>query len=187
MSTFAAHCAHPAFAVESAVFRSPFVRGIIAGSVQGLTAWHVVKVIVGAGESGACLHAHNVVRQRSVSPGAELGILIDQSPICGLKVAQLPRNLRMRAIELRLLQGFLSGVLLQPVDHVVAIGERASRVVALPLGCGDIRSQSPQVGGARARRSDDDGCGAQADSNLAQPVGSLMAAAAAAPCAAYRS
>lgn len=53
ISTLAAHVAQAALAVVSAASRSPLVRGAIAGSVQGLTAWHVFNVIIGAGEWGA--------------------------------------------------------------------------------------------------------------------------------------
>ncbi|MBO7934286.1 hypothetical protein J6358_31835, partial [Burkholderia pseudomallei] len=80
MSTSDAQRAHAARATCSASLSSPLVRGAIAGIVHGVTAAHSLSEIVGTVEGGACVQAHNIVRQSASSPGAHGGVFIDQSP-----------------------------------------------------------------------------------------------------------
>ena len=191
MSTRAAHVAHAAVAVVSAASRSPLVRGASAGSVHGLTVWHAFDVIVGAGESGMGLQADNIVRQRSVSPGAKRGVFIGQSPVFKSNGIELRRDRGLRAVEPRLLSGAIGGVLLQALDRGVTRGERLLRVGELLSGCRQIGVQRAHVqhgGDADGKRDQARGelHGELAHAAAASSSGSALAAAGRC-CDAYRS
>lgn len=157
MSTCAAQVAQAAFASVSAASSSPLVPGASIGSVQGFTAWHVFDVSVGAGESGIGLHADNVVRQTSTSPGAKRGVFIGQSPVFKSGGVELRRDRGLRAVEPGLLSGALGGVLPHARDDVVAPGERLSCLdELLPRGAqvGAQRMHDQRRDGARGKRGD---------------------------------
>lgn len=160
MSTLAAHVAHAAVTVVSAASRSPLVRGASAGSVHGFTVWHAFDVIVGAGESGMGLQADNIVRQKSVSPGAKRGVFIGQSPVFKSNGIELRRDRGLRAVEPGLLSGTVGGVLLQAFDRAVASGERLLRAGELLPGSREVGVQRAHVqrGGDAGGERDQAGC-----------------------------
>lgn len=157
MSTCAAQVAQAAFASVSAASSSPLVRGASIGSVQGLTAWHVFDVSVGAGESGIGLQADNIVRQTSASPGAKRGVFIGQSPVFKSSGVELRCDRGLRTVEPGLLSCALGRVLAQARDDVVAPGKRLSCIDELLPGGAEVGAQRMQVqrrGGARGKRGD---------------------------------
>ncbi len=120
MSTSAAQLAQAARAWFSASLSSPLLRGCIAGSVQRVTVAQALSVIVGAGEGGTGVQAHNIVRQGSIGPGANRLVLIDQFPQL-LLIGREPRvDLAARALELRALRVLLAYLAGEPRNQCVA-------------------------------------------------------------------
>ncbi|AIP84281.1 hypothetical protein DP46_6007 [Burkholderia phage BEK] len=101
--------------------------------------------IVGTVEGGACVQAHNIVRQSASSPGAHGGVFIDQSP----QFVSIGRERRVDAgacaLELRALRVFRLGIGQQALDHGGArlrVVFRATRVVGRPV---ELRAQRAAV------------------------------------------
>ncbi|KGC97480.1 hypothetical protein DP62_6188 [Burkholderia pseudomallei] len=121
------------------------VRGAIAGIVHGVTAAHSLSVIVGAVEGGACVQAHNVVRQSASSPSAHGGVFIDQSPQFVSIGRERRINAGARAVELLALCILRLGVGQQALDDGGArlrVAIRTARVVGRPV---ELRAQRAAV------------------------------------------
>lgn len=154
MSTSAAQRAHAARATISASLRSPFVCGCVAGRVQGVTAAQALSVIVGAGEGGAAVQAHNVVRQASSSPLANGFVLIDEFPELRLIRGERRVDGAACAVELRALLVFFAGIREQAADDRVTRAYGLFRLVGGILRRGESSMQGAHILRARDRRDE---------------------------------
>ncbi|KVC82468.1 hypothetical protein WM16_13785 [Burkholderia ubonensis] len=151
MSTSPAQRAQAARVTKSASLNSPLVRGVAAGSVQRVTAAHSLSVIVGAGERGAVVQAHNVIRQASSGPRADSFVFIDESPEVRLIRGERRVDRAACAVELRTLLVFLARVGDQAVDYCVARAEVLARLAGGVLGDGEPPLQRADILDARQR------------------------------------
>lgn len=154
MSTSAAQRAHAARATVSASLRSPFVCGCAAGRVQRVTAAHALSVIVGAGEGGAAVQAHNIVRQASSSPRANGFVLIDEFPELRLIRGECRVDRAACAVELRALLVFLAGIREQPADDRITRAYILFRLAGGILCRGEASLQRAHILRAGDRRDE---------------------------------